>query len=242
MEFSCVVVDSFLLSFFVNGIAASNQSVIDKGFIQLGTEDIDPTTRRTNLTATALTQYNNTEIQCVAFDIGNAKQQLLSDIGILLVQGKLLSRPISFYYILTGPLSSFGNISNDFTDSSSLNISWNPPFTLPGTYITGYNISVTSIMFNISQFNTDTYYVLTAPNNTDPCDEISITVSGYNGAGNREMTTISSLYFPKGDHNVIIVMCLDYNERRCRDVKTQKACEQGWEANMGPKIKQTTSI
>ena len=52
-------------------------------------------------------------------------------------------------------------------------------------------------MFNISQFITDTYYVLTVPNNTDPCDEISITVSGYNGAGNREMTTKSSLYFPK---------------------------------------------
>ena len=27
-----------------------------------------------------------------------------------------------------------------------------------------------------------------------------------------------------------------------RDVKTQKACEQGWKANIGPKIKQTTSI
>ena len=30
--------------------------------------------------------------------------------------------------------------------------------------------------------------------------------------------------------------------RRCRDVKTQKACEQGWEANIGRKIEQTTSI
>ena len=28
----------------------------------------------------------------------------------------------------------------------------------------------------------------------------------------------------------------------CRNVKTQKACKQGWEANIGPKIKQTTSI
>ena len=45
--------------------------------------------------------------------------------------------------------------------------------------------------------------MLTVPNNTDPCDEISITVSGYNGAENGEMTTISSLYFPKGDHNVM---------------------------------------
>ena len=101
-------------------------------------------------------------------------------------------------HFYTGLLSSVGDISHYFIDSSSLNISWNPPFTLPGTHITGYNISVTSIMFNISQFITDTYYVLTAPNNTDPCDEISITVSGYNGAGNGEMTTISSLYFPAG--------------------------------------------
>ena len=30
--------------------------------------------------------------------------------------------------------------------------------------------------------------------------------------------------------------------RRCRDIKTQKACKQGQEANIGPKIKQTTSL
>ena len=32
------------------------------------------------------------------------------------------------------------------------------------------------------------------------------------------------------------------NERRCRDVKTSKVCKQGWEINVVPKIKQTTSI
>ena len=31
-------------------------------------------------------------------------------------------------------------------------------------------------------------------------------------------------------------------EAGSRDVKTQKAWEQGWKANIGPKIKQTTSI
>ena len=40
----------------------------------------------------------------------------------------------------------------------------------------------------------------------------------------------------------IIKNIFNKNERRCRDVKTQKACEQGWEANIGPKIKQITSI
>ena len=33
----------------------------------------------------------------------------------------------------------------------------------------------------------------------------------------------------------IIKNIFNKNER-CRDVKTQKACKQGWEANIGPKI------
>ena len=40
----------------------------------------------------------------------------------------------------------------------------------------------------------------------------------------------------------IIKNIFNKNERRCRDVKTQKACKQGWEANIGRKIKQTISI
>ena len=40
----------------------------------------------------------------------------------------------------------------------------------------------------------------------------------------------------------IIKNIFNKNERRCRDVKTQKAFEQGLETNIGPKIKQTTSI
>ena len=94
MEFSCIAVEADLLTFFVNS-TASEQSIIDKGFIQLGTEDIDLTTRRINLTATALTQYNNTEIQCISIEFGHFEQRI-SDIGILLVQGKLL-RPTSLY-------------------------------------------------------------------------------------------------------------------------------------------------
>ena len=44
------------------------------------------------------------------------------------------------------------------------------------------------------------------------------------------------------DNKRIIKNIFNKNERRCRDVKTQKASKQGWEANLGPKIKQTTSI
>ena len=37
----------------------------------------------------------------------------------------------------------------------------------------------------------------------------------------------------------IIKNIFNKNERRCihRDIKSQKACKQGWEANIGPKIK-----
>ena len=86
MEFSCVAVTDFII-YRVNDTLASELSVIDQGFTLVEIEDINPTTRRRNLTVTALTKYNNTEIQCVATDFVNPA--LFSDTGILLVQGKL---------------------------------------------------------------------------------------------------------------------------------------------------------
>ena len=44
-------------------------------------------------------------------------------------------------------------------------------------------------------------------------------------------------YYYKNNKNIF-----NKNEGKCRDVKTQKACEQGWEVYVGPKIKQNTSI
>ena len=98
MEFSCVTVDSdpILILYLVNGTTANEQNIIDKGFIELGIDNINPTTQIRNLTATALTQYNNTKIQCVAIEFGNPEQPM-SDNGTLLVQGKFLLRPVSLY-------------------------------------------------------------------------------------------------------------------------------------------------
>ena len=61
---------------------------------------------------------------------------------------------------------------------STINISWTPPFTLPGTVITGYNISVTSNGTTTNYFTSDTYYVLQL---SDSFSCYSVTVSGYNG-------------------------------------------------------------
>ena len=38
MKFGCVAVEADVLAFFVNDTAASEQIVIDKGFIELGAE------------------------------------------------------------------------------------------------------------------------------------------------------------------------------------------------------------
>ena len=75
--------------FFVNGTFAAEPSVIKKGFRESTVTDINETTRERTLTATALTQYNNTNIICSASIIVNliTVDTVLSDPAILLVQG-----------------------------------------------------------------------------------------------------------------------------------------------------------
>ena len=98
-----------------------------------------------------------------------------------------------------GSLFSVGDLSSSFINSSTVNISWSPPFTLPGTAITGYNITVTSNGITTNYFTSDSYYVLHLSNITDsPCDEISIKVSGYNGLDGK-INSISGLYLPSGE-------------------------------------------
>ena len=65
-------------------------------------------------------------------------------------------------------------------DLSTVNISWSPPFTLPGTAITGYNISVTSNGTTTNYFTSDSYYVLQLSGSFS-CNDTSVAVSGYNG-------------------------------------------------------------
>ena len=65
-------------------------------------------------------------------------------------------------------------------DSFTVNISWSPPFTLPGTTITGCNISVTSNGTTTNYYISDSYYVLQLSSSFS-CNNASVAVSGYNG-------------------------------------------------------------
>ena len=97
---------------------------------------------------------------------------------------------------IIGRLSSVVDLFYSFIDSSTVNISWSPPFTLPGTDITGYNVSATaSNGTTANHFTSNSYYELSLTDITDsPCTEVIITVSGYNGLDgeNTTLTGVSS--------------------------------------------------
>ena len=76
VQLTCIAINASLVLFEVNGTSASEQSDIDKDLIQLWIENIDDAVQRTNLTPSALTHYNNTEIQCRTIVIGSASQVL----------------------------------------------------------------------------------------------------------------------------------------------------------------------
>ena len=87
------------------------------------------------------------------------------------------------YNYLIGRLDSVGSLSFSFINSTSVNISWSPPFTLPGTTITGYNISISTITSNgttTNYFTLDSFYVLEWSDDFI-CNDTSVAVSGYNG-------------------------------------------------------------
>ena len=91
VDWQCKAKGSDEIQFLVNNTFASDKSVDDKGFVQTVLEDVNNTTQQINLTATALTQYNNTEIQCAAFITSGNATVLFSNIDNLSVQGKSLN-------------------------------------------------------------------------------------------------------------------------------------------------------
>ena len=85
------------------------------------------------------------------------------------------------FCLCAGPLSSVTNLTSSFPyNSSTVNISWSPPFTLPGTAITGYNISFTSSGTNTNYFTSNVFQEILVSLPETFCNA-SIEVSPYNG-------------------------------------------------------------
>ena len=89
VEFSCVATANEII-FFVNETSASDFIFANKGFTQLPTDDVYDTTLRRCQTATALTQYDNTEVLCLALIVVSVNP-IPSDVAILRIQGKFMN-------------------------------------------------------------------------------------------------------------------------------------------------------
>ena len=202
---TCTASNTDTILYIVDQISASSMSVMNKGFNQLDEEELNTRVFRRNLSVTVSSLYNNTEILCRAI---GTEMNVNSNTATLTVQGNthVHDNQQSLLSLISGPLSSVDGLSYSFIDSSTINISWSPPFTLPGTHITGYNISVTTSNGTTTDYYTsNSYYVLLLTDITDsPCDQITITVSGYNGL-NGEDESISGIYLPSGIYDAIIV-------------------------------------
>ena len=79
------------LDWLVNKTRADEQTIADKGFIEGAVNDINETTRERTLTATALTQYTNTNITCRALNTMNGVGVMFSEPAVLLVQGNIIT-------------------------------------------------------------------------------------------------------------------------------------------------------
>ena len=91
VQFSCVVVAEEI-DYFVNNTPTNIQNIVDAGFKESTVDNLNDTTRRLNLTATALSQYNNTEVHCRGLNSIDGKTfATYSEAAVLLVQGKLIA-------------------------------------------------------------------------------------------------------------------------------------------------------
>ena len=89
VQFSCVVVAEEI-DYFVNNTSTNQQNIIDAGFKESTVDNLNDTTIRLNLTTTALSQYNNTEVYCRGLNTMMSFGQSVSETAILLVQGKFM--------------------------------------------------------------------------------------------------------------------------------------------------------
>ena len=91
VQFSCVVVAEEI-DYFVNNTPTNQPNIVDAGFKESTVDNLNDTTRRLNLTATALSQYNNTEVLCRGLNtVGIMTFPTFSEVAVLLVQGKLIT-------------------------------------------------------------------------------------------------------------------------------------------------------
>ena len=87
VQFTCVVVAEEI-DYFVNETRTKHPDITNAGFDESSFKRLNATTLRLNLTTTASSQYNNTEVKCRGLNtVGSMAFPAFSEVAVLLVQG-----------------------------------------------------------------------------------------------------------------------------------------------------------
>ena len=100
---------------------------------------------------------------------------------------------------MLGPLESVSNLTVVSINSTTVLISWSPPFTLEGVPILGYNVTITNTTsgenetMSVEGDTTMLYYSIDHP---DPDNNFTVTVVPINEAGPGEPSAIDTIFRP----------------------------------------------
>ena len=205
----------------VDGIEARNVQVQVRGITFMTTNTMTGTGTTSVLTVESSAANNNTQVVCVALNVENGQIVQRSPTAYLRVQGK-----IYYYYILyntsiivnAGLLAAPSNIIIISMNLTAIEISWTPPFTLNIT-----NMDEDILFYTIKITNHDTGEV-SSDNSTYPvftllsmkafqCDTFGFQVTGWNSAGEGNISDIFNASFEKrkghqdNKHCLTIISC-----------------------------------
>lgn len=201
--FTCIGSSSAATKFMAwrfNGSTLSLDESINMNF-SLVSANLSLTTLESNLSFTALSQYNNSNIQCTFFEVldmyGFDSDE--SELAYLRIQGKCIivcSQHIRF--ALPGLLGSVIDLNVLYSLPETL-LSWTAPFTLEGLSI-NYDVTITDENSGITKpvvALTDTTQYMFSTTELTACHSYSFTVQTRNGAGGGNISSIEE-FFPGG--------------------------------------------
>ena len=188
-EFTCTAVaNSF--TWHANGQQLSDRDGVSRTTVAVEeARDIRKSTLKMAVTATD----NATNITCTAILLSPLSSDESKPV-LLLVQGIVLrlSVLINLGHSHTGLLEPVSNLTVVSINSTTVLISWSPPFTLEGVPILGYNVTITNTTseenetMSVEGDTTMLYYSIDHP---DPDNNFTVTVVPINGAGPGEDDT-----------------------------------------------------
>ena len=115
----------------------------------------------------------------------------------------------------TGLLESVSNLTVVSINSTTVLISWSPPFTLEGVPILGYNVTITNTTSGendtMSVDTTMLYYSIDHP---DPDNNFTVTVVPINGAGPGQVM-IKAFLFSIGELAYLLTISTSYLIQIC---------------------------